>query len=100
MKKVLSTVAVLVVVCGVILAYSSAATAQHASAQVQELEDENAELKEKLDNIQGLVAEAKSHLDDVEGEVQSDEPCEDTNAQSYASDVEDKLNEIESEASY
>jgi len=57
-------------------------------------------LKEKLDNIQDLVTKAKSDLDDVETDVQSDEPCEDTSAYSNASDVEDRLNEIESEATY
>lgn len=100
MKNVLNVVIVLAVVGGGVVGFASALTAQRASAQVQELEDENAELKEKLDNIQGLVTEAKSHLDDVESEVQSDEPCEDTNAQSDASDVENKLNEIEAEALY
>jgi len=94
MKKVLIILAVLVVIGWGAFGYSNAST------RVQELEDENAELKEKLDNIQNLVAEAKSHLDDVETDVQSDEPCEETSAQSDVSDVEYKLNEIESEASY
>lgn len=94
MKKVLIILVVLVVIGWGVFAYSNAGT------RVQELEDENSELKEKLDNIQNLVAEAKSDLDDVETDVQSAEPCEETSAYSDASGVEDKLNEIESEASY
>src|SRR5579862_8741673 len=39
-------------------------------SRIQELEDENAKLKEKLDNIQDLVTQAKSDLDDVESEAQ------------------------------
>ncbi|MBZ5668369.1 MAG: hypothetical protein LAO04_01385 [Acidobacteriia bacterium] len=100
MKKVLIILSVLLVIGWGVFHYSNAAAAQRASTRVQELEGENAELKEKLDNIQSLVAEARSDLDDVETDVQSDEPCEDTRAYSDASDVEIKLNEIESEASY
>lgn len=100
MKKVAIILALLAVISWGVFGYSNAATAQRAGTRIQELEDENAELKEKLDNIQTLVAEAKSDLDDVETDVQSDEPCEETSAHSHASDVEDKLNEIESEASY
>jgi uncharacterized protein YlxW (UPF0749 family) len=71
-----------------------------ADSRIQELEKENAELREKLENIRDLVTQAKSDLDDVQTEAQSDEPCEDTNAHSYASDVEDKLNDIDSETSH
>lgn len=98
MAKMLITAGVLLVIGSGGLGYHSAIVAQNS--RLQELEDENAELKEKLDNIQDLVTHAKSDLDDVETEAQSDESCEDTNAYSDATDVEDKLNEIESEASY
>jgi predicted nuclease with TOPRIM domain len=95
----------LFIIAGVLLMAASAALGYHGAAvaqnsRVKELEDENAALKEQLGNIQDLVTQAKSDLDDVETEAQSDESCEDTNAYSDASDVEDKLNEIDSEASY
>jgi predicted nuclease with TOPRIM domain len=97
MKNILGVLALFLVI-GWVLTTRETVSAQ--SSRVQELEAENAELTEKLDNIESLVAEAKSDLDDVETDVQTDEPCEDTSAYSNASDVEDKLNEIESEASH
>ena len=78
--------------------YQNAVAGQNSA--LQDLEDENAELKQKLDNIQDLVTQAKSDLDDTETEAQRDESCTDTDAYSDATDVEAKLNDIESEASY
>jgi len=98
MKKTLTVLTVLILVGWGVSNHQSTVFAQ--SSLVQELEVENAELREKLDNIRNLVSEEKSDLDDVENDVQSDDPCDDTNAYSNASDVEDKLSEIEAEASY
>ena len=97
MKNALVVLAVLIVL-GCVFATRENVAAQ--SSRVQQLEDENAELTEKLERIESLASEAKSDLDDVESDVQTDEACEDTIAYSHASDVEDKLNEIESEASH
>jgi len=97
MNKALVAVGALLVVVSGFAGYGGAAAAQHS--RIQRLENANAELKGKLDNIQDLVTEAKDDLDDVEDEVQSEESCEDTDAYSDAADVEDKLNEIDSEAS-
>jgi predicted nuclease with TOPRIM domain len=92
MKKVFITV-------GIFLAFALGVLGcgDTANSRIQELEDENSQLRGKLDNIQDLVAQAKSDLDDVQTEAQSDETCDDTNAYSYATNVEDKLNEIDSE---
>jgi peptidoglycan hydrolase CwlO-like protein len=98
MTKTLILVGITLAVLSGIIGYRSAAAGQNS--RIQELEQENADLKEKLDNIQSLVTDAKSDLDDVESEAQSDESCEDTNAYSDATDVEDKLNDIESESDY
>jgi hypothetical protein len=98
MVKLFVMAGVLLVVTSADLGYHSAAVAQNS--RVEELEDENAALKEKLDNIQELATKAKSGLEDVEAEAQSDKPCADTDAYSDATDVEDKLNGISSEASY
>jgi len=97
MNKALLAVGVLLIVVSGFAGYGGAVAAQHT--RIQRLESENAQLKGKLDNIQDLVTEAKDDLDDVEDEVQSEESCEDTDAYSDAAVVEDKLNEIDSEAS-
>ena len=97
MNKALIVVGVLLVVVSGFVGYGGAVAVEHS--RIQRLESENAELKGKLDNIQDLVTEAKDDLEDVEDEVQTDESCEDTDAYSDAGDVEDKLNEIGSEAS-
>jgi len=97
MNKARIAVGVLLAVASGFAGYSGAVAAQHS--RMQRLESENAEMKGKLDNIQDLVTEAKDDLDDVEDEVQSEESCQDTDAYSDAADVEDKLNEIDSEAS-
>jgi len=97
MNKALIVVGVLLVVALGFVAYRGAVAVEHS--RIRRLESENAKLKEKLDNIQDLVTEAKDDLEDVEDEVQSDESCKDTDAYSDAADVEDKLNEIDSEAS-
>jgi hypothetical protein len=97
MNKALIAAGVLLVVASAFVGYSGAVAAEHS--RIQRLESENAQLKGKLENIQDLVTEAKDDLEDVEDEVQTDESCEDTDAYSDATDVEDKLNEIDSEAS-
>jgi hypothetical protein len=74
--------------------------ASASDGRIHELEIGNRELKDKLDNIQEYVMQAKSDLDDVESAVDTDDSCNETSAASDASDAEDKLNEIESEASY
>jgi hypothetical protein len=74
--------------------------ASASNDRIHELEIGNRELKDKLDNIQEYVTQAKSDLDDVTSDVDTDDSCNETSAASHASDVEDKLNEIESEADY
>ena len=97
MNKALIAVGVLLVVASASVGYGGAVAAQHSL--IHRLESENVELKGRLDDIQDLITDAKADLDDVKDEVQSDESCEDTDAYSDAADVEDKLNEIDSEAS-
>jgi predicted nuclease with TOPRIM domain len=96
MKKVLIAISAILLIGG----WFAHSNASASNDRIRELEIGNAELKEKLDNIQDYVRRAKSDLDDVESAVDTDDSCNETSAASNASDVEDKLNEIESEASY
>ena len=93
---------ILIAVSGILLlgGWFAHSNASASSNRIRELEIGNAALKEKLDNIQEYVGQAKSDLDDVESDVDTDDSCNETSAASNASDVEVKLNEIESEASY
>jgi hypothetical protein len=95
MKRILFVVGI-----SLALVFGVSGCGETADDRIQKLEAENAGLKGKLDNIQDLVTRAMSDLDDVQTEAQSEEACEDTNAYSYARDVEDKLDEIDSETSH
>jgi Tfp pilus assembly protein PilN len=66
--KTFILVGCLLVATSGLVGYHSATAEQQS--RVQELEQENADLKEKLDNIQSLVSDAKSDLDAVESEAQ------------------------------
>lgn len=96
MKNILIAISVILLLGG----WFAHSNASASNDRIRELEIGNAALKAKLDNIQEYVTEAKSDLDDVESDVDTDDSCDETSAASNASDVEDKLNEIESEASY
>ena len=95
-KSPLIAISVILLIAGW-FAHNNAAA---ENGRIRQLEIGNAELKAKLDNIQEYVTQAKSDLDDVKSDVDTDDSCDETSATSHASDVEDKLNEIESEASY
>lgn len=96
MRRFLIAVSVILLLVG----WFAHNNASASNDRIRELEIGNRELKEKLDNIQEYVTQAKSDLDDVESAVDTDDSCNETSAASDASDVEDKLNDIESEASY
>jgi predicted nuclease with TOPRIM domain len=96
MRKFLIAVSAILLLVG----WFGHSNASASNDRIRELEIGNQELKEKLDNIQEYVTQAKSDLDDVESAVDTDDSCNETSAASDASDVESKLNEIESETSY
>jgi transketolase len=96
MRKILIAVSAILLSVG----WFAHSNAPASNDRRRELEIDNRELKEKLDNIQEYVTQAKSDLDDVESAVDTDDSCNETSAASDASDVEDKVNEIETEASY
>lgn len=96
MRRILIAASVVLLIVG----WFAHSNASASNDRIRELEIGNTELKEKLDNIQDYVRQAKSDLDDVETAVDTDDSCSETDAASNASDVEDKLNMIESEASY